>query len=233
MNPPIGAQQGGLHSIPCETSSGPRETSYAVQRPKVLIVDDEADVILALKLRLENAGYRAIAASNGAEALDILRNTNVDLILTDLMMPNLDGLELTRRVRQDPKRLGVQVLLFSCNDDPVARNLALEFGALDYLSKDLGAREIVSRIQQILTTANLSHGSAAARQPAYGLAEADLISQLQAISNSAALTPRSESVDPAGEPLLGGAPWAADDLLKLAMTLAGRNKARRSPERDS
>jgi DNA-binding response OmpR family regulator len=120
----------------------------------------------------------------------------------------------------------VQVLLFSCNDDPVARNLALEFGALDYLSKDLGAREIVSRIQQILTTANLSHGSAAARQPAYGLAEADLISQLQAISNSAALTPRSqESVDPAGEPMLGGAPWAAD-LLRLATTLAGRNKAR-------
>jgi DNA-binding response OmpR family regulator len=222
-----------LRSIPCETGSDPSEPSYAGQKPKILIVDDQADLIPALKLRWENAGYRTIAASDGLEALDILRNTTVDLILTDLMMPNLDGLELTRRVRQDPKRLGVQVLLFSCNDDPVARGLALEFGALDYLSKDLGAREIVSRIQQILSTANLSHGSAAARQPAYGLAEADLISQLQAISISAALTPRLQAtMDPPGESPPGGE-WAADDLLKLAITLDGRSEARRGFERDS
>jgi hypothetical protein len=87
----------------------------------------------------------------------------------------------------------------------------------------LGVKEIVSRIQQILTTADLSHGSAAALQPAYGLAEANLISQLRAISNIAALTPCSrESPGPPGEPLLGGVAETADGLLKLAITLAGR-----------
>jgi DNA-binding response OmpR family regulator len=190
-----------------------------VQTRKVLIVDDEADVIQALKLRLETAGYRAVTASDGAEALDLLRVTDVDLILADLMMPNLDGLELTRRIRQDPTQLGVQVLLFSCNDDPVARNLALEFGALDYISKTLGARKIVSRVEEILAAVVLPGGSPSRDQPAYGLAEADLISQLRAISNNSAPSSQWRASVYPPQPGLADAAWAAKDLLELTKAL--------------
>jgi DNA-binding response OmpR family regulator len=159
----------------------------SVQSAKVLIVDDEADVIQALKLRLETAGYNAVTASDGAEALRLLPQVRPDLILADLMMPNLDGLELTRRIRQNPRWFAVQVLLLSCHDDPVARNLAIEFGALDYLSKTLGAPAIVSRVDEILSTAR---SSSASLQDVRGIAaaERDLMSQLSALSHNVSAT---------------------------------------------
>jgi DNA-binding response OmpR family regulator len=162
---------------------------------KILIVDDEADVIQALKVRLETAGYDAVTACDGAEALAMLQKIKPDLILADLMMPNLDGLELTRRVRQNPSWFRIQVLLFSCNDDPVARELALEFGALDYLSKTVGARGIVSRVNEILAAAMAVEGATGQKDPEYEHAERDLIAQLRAVSeNSAAASPAGPEV---------------------------------------
>jgi DNA-binding response OmpR family regulator len=197
-------------------------------------VDDEADAIQALKLRLENAGYETISAADGAEALELLRHSSVDLIVADLMMPNLDGLELTRRVCQDPSRAAPPVLLFSCNDDPAARDLALEFGALDYLPKTLGAREIVSRIEQILAAARPSDRFAAPHPAAYHLAEADVISQLRAISNNCIASSGrfTEGAESPGLPS-GPAAWAADDLPRLAQALGGRTEAEPTTRRDS
>jgi DNA-binding response OmpR family regulator len=212
----------------------PGEKGLAEQGARVLIVDDEADVIQALKLRLENAGFGAITAADGAEALELLGKTSVELVVADLMMPNLDGLELTRRVCQDPNRPAVPVLLFSCNDDPIARKLALEFGALDYLSKTLGAREIVSRIEEILTAAKPADPFAAPRQATYHLAEADLISQLRAISNNSAAPSNrlEEGLESPGIPS-DRAPWPAGDLPRLAEALEGRVGAEQSPRRDN
>lgn len=170
---------------PCLGAVG---TENVVQSAQVLIVDDEADVIEALKLRLSTAGFRTITASDGAEALDLLRHKNVDLILSDLMMPNLDGLELARRIHQDPKLRGIRILLFSCHNDPVTEDLALEFGALGYVPKAIGAPAIVSRVREILGAVRSSDASSPVVEPSYERAERDLIIQLRALSETAGAT---------------------------------------------
>ena len=200
-----------------------------MQNTKVLIVDDEADVIQALRLRFETAGYDTVTASDGAEALKMLHNTDVDLILADLMMPNLDGLELTRRIRQNPRWFPIQILLFSCHDDPVARSLALEFGALDYLSKTLGARAIVSRVDEILA-ADRSFNAGTGLQSRYEEAERDLMTQLRAISPNWAGTPPlgDGATDPQSKELKQAGRGVVGDLHNLADALRHRSKMSRT-----
>ncbi len=191
---------------------------------KVLIVDDEADVIQALKLRLETAGYHAVTASDGAEALKMLHDTEVGLILADLMMPHLDGLELTRRIRQNPSWLPIQILLFSCHEDPVAHRLALEFGALDYLSKTLGARAIVARVDEVLAAPPFE--AAIRPRPGYGEAENTLMAQLRAISPNTAGTPplSPEIAAPRPESSKSAVGSVIGDLRNLAKALSRRVK---------
>lgn len=196
-----------------------------MQSAKILIVDDEDDVIQALKLRLETAGYDAVTASDGAEALRMLPQVRPDLILADLMLPNLDGLELTRRVRQNPNWFPIQVLLFSCHDDPVARNLAIEFGALDYLSKTLGAPAIVSRVAEILSGAGSVPAPPAKKTGDAKSAERDLKTQLSALSRNVSATllgPKAGIVDAESEPR----PEAnAEELRNLRRALGGTPQA--------
>lgn len=212
------------------TALGRCRTGIDVQSAQVLIVDDEADVVQALRLRLETAGYRTITALDGAEALDLLRRENVDLILSDLMMPNLDGLELTRRIRQDPKLNGVRILLFSCHDDPASQNLALEFGALDYLSKAIGAPAIISRVEAILGASKPSQAPSPAEQPAYDRAERDLIAVLRALGEVSG--PTTSPYENSSKAFLG-APQQGDpergtagQLFQLAKALGSHTKAR-------
>jgi DNA-binding response OmpR family regulator len=219
-----------LHAANWRGQGVPKRVNKTVQNTKVLIVDDEADVIQALKLRLETAGYDAVTASDGAEALKILDNTEVGLILADLMMPNLDGLELTRRIRQNHRWRLIQVLLFSCHDDPVARCLALEFGASDYLPKTLGARAIVSRVNEILA-GDASFEVATRPAPRYKEAELDLVNQLRAISPSTAGTPPlgDEAPDPTAGDLESAGRGSEVDLQNLALAL--QDCAKVSPTR--
>ena len=91
-------------------------------KSKVLIVDDEEDVVAALQFRLATAGYEVLAASHGAEALEVLKREAVDLVLADFMMPEINGLELTRLVKANPNWHETQIVLFSCNSEPEFRN---------------------------------------------------------------------------------------------------------------
>ena len=120
-------------------------------KSKVLIVDDEEDVVAALQFRLATAGYEVLAASNGAEALEVLKREAVDLVLADFMMPEINGLELTRLVKANPNWFETRIVLFSCNSEPEFRKRALELGALDYLPKTDGANSIVARVYEILS----------------------------------------------------------------------------------
>ena len=143
--------------------------------PMVLIVDDEPDVIQALKFRLETAGYETLTASSGAEALDQLHNHNVDLLLTDLMMPEIDGLELTRLVKANPSWTKTKILAFSCATDEKSRKDILTTGALDFLPKSVGANSIVTRVYEILGAADatlpsvVDYPRAAENDPGRGL----------------------------------------------------------------
>ena len=121
-----------------------------MEKTTVLIVDDEPDIIATLQFRLASAGYKVLTAENGARALDVMRSDKVDLVLADFMMPEVNGLELTRLVKAEPRWAQVKVLLFSCNSEPEFRQRALDLGAVDYLSKIDGAQSIASRVYELL-----------------------------------------------------------------------------------
>ena len=121
-----------------------------MEKTTVLIVDDEPDIIATLQFRLTSAGYEVLTAENGARALDVIRSRKVDLVLADFMMPEMNGLELTRLVKAEPKWAQIKVLLFSCNAEPEFRQRALDLGAVDYLSKIDGAQSIASRVYELL-----------------------------------------------------------------------------------
>jgi DNA-binding response OmpR family regulator len=121
-----------------------------VQKTRILLVDDEPDAVKALQFRLQKAGYDVFTANNGAEALQKLRQSPVDLVLADFMMPEVNGLELTRLVNQNPHWHKTRVMLFSCNTDPEFRRRALELGALDYLPKTESFESILARVVEIV-----------------------------------------------------------------------------------
>ncbi len=112
----------------------------------ILLVDDEPDIVQTLGYRLQAAGYDVTTAINGEEALEVLRRQDVDLVLADFMMPEMNGIELTRAIKAHPKWFGTKILLFSANTDPEFRNRAIQLGALDYLPKTLGANQILEKV---------------------------------------------------------------------------------------
>lgn len=123
---------------------------------KILLVDDEPDALETLKFRFEMSGYEVITAENGARALDILRDSRVDLVLTDFMMPELNGIELARMIKASQTLFDTRIMLFSCNTDPEFRKRAADIGVLDFVAKTDGYVRIIERVEQ-LTPANRPH----------------------------------------------------------------------------
>ena len=116
---------------------------------KILLVDDEPDAVSSLEFRLKGAGYEVLTAENGVKALEALQQTKVDLILADFMMPEMNGLELARMVKGNPRMFDTRIILFSCNSDPEFRKRAIELGAIDFLSKMDGYPSIVERVSEL------------------------------------------------------------------------------------
>ncbi len=116
---------------------------------KILLVDDEDDLLSPIEFRLKALGYDLSIARNGAEALEQMNREKVDVVLADFMMPEINGIELTRIMKSHPLWLDTRVVLFSCNSEPEFRRKALDLGALEYLPKTAGARAIVERICKI------------------------------------------------------------------------------------
>lgn len=113
---------------------------------RIVLVDDEDDVLSAFEFRLGALGYDLAVARNGAEALEILNRQRADVVLADFMMPEINGIELTRIIKSHPLWFDTQVVLFSANSDPEFRRKALDLGASDYLPKTAGAKTIIERI---------------------------------------------------------------------------------------
>lgn len=130
---------------------------------RILLVDDESDIVRTLQFRLQAAGFDVLTATNGAEALQMLGDQPVDLILSDFMMPEMNGIELTRTVKANPRFCDTKVMLFSCNSDPEFRQRAKELGAVDYLPKTLGATGLLDKIRAQVDGAQGYGGGAAAR----------------------------------------------------------------------
>jgi DNA-binding response OmpR family regulator len=117
-------------------------------RPKILLVDDEASIVSTLTMFLELSGFQVVTASNGAQALDIIPHHRPDLIVLDVLMPQLDGRETLRRLRQNGD--WTPVILLTQVTGTAQRIMAIEEGADDYLDKPFDPQELVVRIRAVL-----------------------------------------------------------------------------------
>jgi two-component system phosphate regulon response regulator PhoB len=119
-------------------------------KPKILVVDDEPEAVELLEFNLKQAGYAVTTAGDGAEALKKARSQVPDLIVLDVMLPEMDGFEICKSLRLDPTTVKVPVIMLTAKAAEIDRVLGLELGADDYLTKPFSPRELLLRIKKIL-----------------------------------------------------------------------------------
>lgn len=115
---------------------------------KILVVDDEQSIVTLLQFNLEQAGYSVVVALDGKEALEIAKKEKPDLMVLDLMLPELNGLEVCKELRQ--AKINTPILMLTAKDDELDKIIGLELGADDYLTKPFSPREVVARVKAIL-----------------------------------------------------------------------------------
>jgi PAS domain S-box-containing protein len=123
-----------------------RQTERA-RRPSVLLVDDIASNLRVLYESLNGRDYRLLIANGGAQAIEIARRSRPDLILLDIMMPDVDGFEVCRQLKQDPATSGVAIIFLTALDDISDKVRGLELGAVDYVTKPFHPDEVAARVQ--------------------------------------------------------------------------------------
>jgi len=133
------------------------ESSYKNRR--ILVVDDEERMVRFIRLNLEHDGFRVTEAFKGSQAIDRMRSVLPDLILLDVMMPDMDGFEVLKIVREISN---IPVIMLTAKGEEDDRVRGLELGADDYITKPFSPRELVSRVRAVLrrteTTSSSSHG---------------------------------------------------------------------------
>ncbi|WP_099222629.1 response regulator transcription factor [Listeria costaricensis] len=118
---------------------------------KILVVDDESSIVTLLQFNIEKAGYDVITAEDGEEGYKLALSEQPDLIVLDLMLPKMDGIEVTKKLRQN--KIDIPILMLTAKDEELDKIIGLELGADDYLTKPFSPREVVARIKAILRRA--------------------------------------------------------------------------------
>lgn len=117
-------------------------------KKKVLVVDDEQSIVTLLKYNLEQSGYEVLTAYDGAEGIELVENEHPDLLVLDLMLPVMDGIEVCKQLRQ--KQIHIPIIMLTAKDEEFDKVLGLELGADDYMTKPFSPREVVARVKAIL-----------------------------------------------------------------------------------
>jgi len=125
---------------------------------RVLIVEDERDIRDLVLFHLEREGFQVSSASSGEEALRQVRHVSPDLVLLDLMLPAMGGLEVCRKLRQDPATVALPIVMLTAKGDEVDRVLGLELGADDYIVKPFSPKELLARVRAVLRRAKPASG---------------------------------------------------------------------------
>ena len=120
---------------------------------KILLIEDELKIARTVRLYLEQAGYQVVTVTDGALALPSFRHEHPDLVLLDIMLPNVDGWEICRKLRVES---GTPIIMLTAISEETDRILGLELGADDYITKPFSPREVVARVKAVLRRA---HGS--------------------------------------------------------------------------
>jgi two-component system alkaline phosphatase synthesis response regulator PhoP/two-component system response regulator VicR len=117
---------------------------------KILVVDDEERIVKLLQVNLQKAGYDVVSASNGNEALNIIKKEKPDLIILDIMMPEMDGIEALRKLKQDKKTKKIPVVMLTCKSEDKDIFCGWKEGADAYLTKPFEPAEVIIMVKGIL-----------------------------------------------------------------------------------
>jgi len=119
-------------------------------KEKILVADDEEDILELLKFKLSREGYQVICAASGEEALSCVRLGTPDLIVLDLMLPGMDGIEVTRELKNDPDTENIPIVMLTAKGEEADIVTGLELGADDYITKPFSPRILIARVKAVL-----------------------------------------------------------------------------------
>jgi len=119
-------------------------------RQQILVVDDEPEAVELVEFNLKQAGFSVVSAADGAEALKKARAARPSLIILDVMLPEVDGLEVCKMLRRDPTTATIPIIMLTAKAAEIDRVLGLELGADDYVTKPFSPRELVLRVKKLL-----------------------------------------------------------------------------------
>ncbi|MEK6678494.1 MAG: response regulator transcription factor [Nitrospirota bacterium] len=117
---------------------------------KILLIEDDKDIINLVKHYLEKEGYRTFEAADGVKGLDILKKEKVDLAILDIMLPELNGIDVLKRIKGDAKTANIPVIMLTAKGEETDKIVGLELGADDYITKPFSPKELVARVKALL-----------------------------------------------------------------------------------
>src|ERR1700722_4322560 len=119
----------------------------AIRQPQIMVVDDDQDTVAILARHLQREGFVPIEANSGAQCLKLVHENEVDVILLDLMMPEMDGFEVVKALKEDPVTADIPVIMITARDDLDARAEGMRLGVSDFLAKPVFRRQLANRIR--------------------------------------------------------------------------------------
>jgi len=141
---------------------------FAMKRETIVVVEDESDILDVLEYNLAREGYRVRAFRDGEQGLDGVRRANPDLVLLDLMLPVLDGVEVCRRLKQDPITRSIPVIMLTAKGEESDVVLGLGVGADDYMTKPFSPKELLARVKAVLRRGPLKEERGKGDRVVYG-----------------------------------------------------------------
>ena len=130
--------------------------------PRIMVVDDDPDTVSILARHLQREGFAAIEAISGAECLRIAQERTVDVILLDLMMPDMDGFQVVKALRDNPVTAEIPIIMITARDDLDARAEGMRLGVSDFLAKPVFRRQLASRVRAQLEVVETARNATAA-----------------------------------------------------------------------
>ncbi len=119
----------------------------AIRAPQIMVVDDDQDTVAILARHLQREGFVPIEANSGAQCLKLVQENEVDVILLDLMMPDMDGFQVVRELRANPVTAEIPVIMITARDDLDARAEGMRLGVSDFLAKPVFRRQLATRVR--------------------------------------------------------------------------------------
>jgi phosphate regulon transcriptional regulator PhoB len=119
-------------------------------KEKILIVDDEKDIVKMLDYNFKKEGFRTVLAYDGEDAVDLAKKEHPDMVVLDLMLPGIDGLEVCKALKKEPKTESIPIIMLTAKAQETDKVIGLELGADDYVTKPFSPRELIARVKAIL-----------------------------------------------------------------------------------